>query len=59
VNKKTVLKIKRGIAYEKGVMEKEALLKAIKKSYSSMNEKDRARLLFDLKNLREMDIKSK
>ena len=49
MNKKTVVKIKKGIAYEKGDPQKELLLKTITKAYPSLTEKEKARFFLDLK----------
>ena len=51
MNKKTVLKIKKGIAYEKCNPDKELLLKAIKKTYPTLTQKEKARFFIDLKKI--------
>ena len=60
MNKKTVVKIKKGINYEKGNADSELLLKSLKKAYPTLTQKEKARFFIDLKKIHNpIDIKSK
>lgn len=60
MNKKTVLKIKKGISYEKGNPDKELLLKVMKKAFPTLTQKEKARFFIDLKKMStSLEIKQK
>ena len=51
MNKRTIVKIKKGIDYEKGNPDKELLFKAMKKAYPTLTQKEKARFFIDLKKI--------